>query len=170
MFDIGFWELALIGIVALLVVGPDRLPGLARTLGLWVGRIRRYVSTVRDDIEREIQADELKKMLEKPNDLNPLQDIVDETTNTISDAGKEIADVEKEAEDVMLGETPAPLGASNTVGSGDNETGVDAVTPETAATTVGEAVSVRSEVPAQTPARTSDEAVENTQDDEQRAR
>ena len=86
MFDIGFWELALIGVVALLVVGPDRLPALARTVGLWVGKIRRYVSTVRDDIEREIQADELKSLLSKADDLNPLKDIIDETGSTISDA------------------------------------------------------------------------------------
>ncbi len=166
MFDIGFWELALIGVVALLVVGPDRLPGLARTLGLWVGRIRRYVSTVRDDIEREIQADELKSMLEKSNVLNPLKDIVDETTSTINDAKKELAGVEKEAEDQNSGGSPAPLGASDSLSSDDDETGADAVTPDTAATNVGEAVGARSEVPAQTP----DEAVENTQDDEQRAR
>ncbi len=170
MFDIGFWELALIGVVALLVVGPDRLPALARTVGLWVGRIRRYVSTVRDDIEAEIQADELKKILEKPNDLNALQDIVDETTSTISDARKEIADVEQEAGDLMSEQSPVPPDASDVAGSDDDETGADEVTPEAAATTVGEAVRAHSEVPAQTPAETSDEAVENTQNDEQRAR
>ena len=103
MFDIGFWELALIGVVALLVVGPDRLPGLARTVGLWVGRIRRYVTTVRDDIEREFQADELKKMLDKPDELSSLQDIVDETTGTIRDAKMEFAGVEKDAEELMSG-------------------------------------------------------------------
>ncbi len=174
MFDIGFWELALISVVALLVVGPDRLPALARTVGLWVGRIRRYVSTVRDDIEAEIQADELKKILEKPNDLNALQDIVDETTSTISDARKEIADVEKEAGNPMSEQSPVPPDASDMLGSDDYETGADEVTPEAAATTVGEAVSAHSEVPAQTPAETSDdtsnEGVENTQNDEQRAR
>jgi sec-independent protein translocase protein TatB len=170
MFDIGFWELALIGVVALLVVGPDRLPALARTVGLWVGRIRRYVATVRDDIEAEIQADELKKILEKPDDLNPLQDIIDETTGTISDARNEIAGVEKEAGDLISEENPVPPDASDVLGSDDDETSADEVTPEAAATTVGEAVSAQSEVPAQTPAETSDEAVENTQNDEQRAR
>ncbi len=169
MFDIGFWELALIGVVALLVVGPDRLPALARTVGLWVGRIRRYVSTVRDDIEREIQADELKQMLEKRSDLNPLKDIIDETTSTIHDAKREIADVEKEAENLTSGDTPAPLGASGTIRS-DDETGTDAVTPQATATTVGETVSARSELPAQAPAEMSDEAAESTQNDEQRAR
>jgi sec-independent protein translocase protein TatB len=169
MFDIGFWELALIGVVALLVVGPDRLPGLARTVGLWVGRIRRYVSTVRDDIEREIQADELKKMLEKPDELSLLQDIVDETTGTISDAKKEFADVEKDTEKLMSGETTDPPGSSDTLGS-DDETGADTLTPDAAATAIGEALSAPAEVPAQAPEQTLDEAVQDTEPDERRAR
>lgn len=133
MFDIGFWELALIGVVALLVVGPDRLPGLARTIGLWLGRIRRYVSTVRDDIEREIQADELKKMLDKPDELNPLKDIIDETTGSIADAKKELADVEKSAEGLMSEDADVET-------IEDDETGADAITPRAAATSLGEAV------------------------------
>ena len=145
MFDIGFWELALIGVVALLVVGPDRLPGLARTVGLWVGRIRRYVSAVRDDIEREIQAEELKKMLDKPGDLNPLKEVVDETTGSIRQAKSEIEEVEKKGEDLMsdTGEdepakrTADPAAAA--LPAADDETGADAITPQTAATSVGEA-------------------------------
>jgi sec-independent protein translocase protein TatB len=133
MFDLGFWELALIGVVALLVVGPDRLPGLARTIGLWVGRIRRYVSTVRDDIEREIQADELRKMLDKPDELNPLKDIIDETTGSIADAKKELADVEKSAEDLMSEDADVET-------IEDDETGADAITPQAAATSLGEAL------------------------------
>lgn len=53
MFDIGFWELLLIGLVALLVIGPERLPGAARTLGLWVRRARALVNLVRDEVERQ---------------------------------------------------------------------------------------------------------------------
>ena len=169
MFDIGFWELTLIGVVALLVVGPDRLPALARTVGLWVGRIRRYVSSVRDDIEREIKADELKKMLDNPDELNPLQDILDETTGTFSDAKNEIAGVEKQAEELMSEEAVDPPVATDTLDS-DDETGADVVTPEAAATAVGEAVSARTEIPAQAAAGTSDEAVQDTQSDEQRSR
>jgi sec-independent protein translocase protein TatB len=169
MFDIGFWELTLIGVVALLVVGPDRLPGLARTVGLWVGRIRRYVTTVRDDIEREIQADELKKLLEKPDELSALQDIVDETTGTISDAKNEFAGVEKDAEELMSGETTDRSGSSQTLGSAD-ETGADTITPDAAAAAIGEAVSARAAVPAQAPDQTLDEAVQDTEPDERRSR
>lgn len=62
MFDIGFSELIVIGIVALVVIGPERLPKVARTAGLLLGRLQRYVSDVKADISREMQLDELKKL------------------------------------------------------------------------------------------------------------
>jgi sec-independent protein translocase protein TatB len=83
MFDIGFWELAIIGVVALLVIGPERLPRVARTAGLWMGRARRFVSTVKADIDREIAADELKKTLTKQAEVPELYDIVEDTKQTI---------------------------------------------------------------------------------------
>lgn len=61
MFDIGFTELLVIGVVALLVVGPERLPKVARTAGHLLGRFQRYVSTVKSDISREVQLEELRK-------------------------------------------------------------------------------------------------------------
>ena len=62
MFDIGFSELMVIGIVALLVIGPEKLPKVARTLGHLLGRAQRYVNDVKSDINREMQFDELKKL------------------------------------------------------------------------------------------------------------
>lgn len=62
MFDIGFSELLVIGVVALIVIGPERLPKVARTLGHLLGRAQRYVSDVKSDINREMQLDELKKL------------------------------------------------------------------------------------------------------------
>jgi len=61
MFDIGFTELMIIGVVALIVIGPERLPKVARTAGHLYGRMQRYVSTVKADISNEIQLDELRK-------------------------------------------------------------------------------------------------------------
>lgn len=58
MFDLGFWELVLIGIVGLLVVGPDRLPGFARELGRWVRKIRHLSSDARRELQRELQWDD----------------------------------------------------------------------------------------------------------------
>ncbi|HZX33297.1 MAG TPA: Sec-independent protein translocase protein TatB [Rhodocyclaceae bacterium] len=62
MFDVGFSELIVIGIVALIVIGPERLPKVARTVGHLLGRAQRYVNDVKADINREMQLDELKKL------------------------------------------------------------------------------------------------------------
>jgi len=61
MFDIGFSELVVIGVVALIVIGPERLPKVARAAGLLYGRMQRYVSAVKSDISREIQLDEIRR-------------------------------------------------------------------------------------------------------------
>lgn len=68
MFDVGFSELVVIGIVALVVIGPERLPKVARTVGLLLGRLQRYVGDVKADINREIQLDELKKLQQQMTD------------------------------------------------------------------------------------------------------
>ncbi|MCG6951468.1 MAG: Sec-independent protein translocase protein TatB [Betaproteobacteria bacterium] len=62
MFDIGFTELLVIGVVALIVVGPERLPRVARTVGALLGRLQRYVADVKADINREVELEELRKM------------------------------------------------------------------------------------------------------------
>ncbi len=61
MFDIGFTELLVIGVVALIVIGPERLPKVARTAGHMYGRMQRYVSSVKSDISREMEFDELRR-------------------------------------------------------------------------------------------------------------
>jgi sec-independent protein translocase protein TatB len=62
MFDVGFSEIVLIGVVALVVIGPERLPKAARTMGLLFGRLQRYVTDVKADISREMELDELRKL------------------------------------------------------------------------------------------------------------
>lgn len=84
MFDIGFWELTVIGVVALLVIGPERLPRVARTAGLWLGRARRFVTSVKADIDRELAAEELKKALTKQAESEGLYDIIEDTRKSIS--------------------------------------------------------------------------------------
>jgi sec-independent protein translocase protein TatB len=103
MFDIGFWELALISIIALLVVGPERLPAMARSAGLWVGRIRRYISHVKDDIEREIRADELRDMMKESSRIESLEEELGETRDTLKAVEREI-----EEADASLGRDGAP--------------------------------------------------------------
>jgi sec-independent protein translocase protein TatB len=63
MFDIGFSELVLVGVVALVVLGPERLPGAVRTASLWIGRIKRSFLAIKQDVEREIGADEIRRQL-----------------------------------------------------------------------------------------------------------
>lgn len=63
MFDIGFTELLLVGLVALVVLGPERLPGAVRTTGLWIGRLKRSFANIKAEVEREIGADEIRRQL-----------------------------------------------------------------------------------------------------------
>lgn len=94
MFDIGFWELTVIGVIALLVVGPERLPAMARSVGLWVGRIRRYVSHVKDDIEREIRAEELREMMQESSRIETLDEELGEARDTLKAVEKEIEEAD----------------------------------------------------------------------------
>ena len=103
MFDVGFWEVALIGVIALLVVGPERLPALARNVGLWVGRLRRYVNHVKQDIEREIHADEMRELIRNPGSassgLSELNDVARETASAVDDLRRGLNDAAKGSED-----------------------------------------------------------------------
>ena len=85
MFDIGFWELMVIGVVGLVVIGPDRLPGVARKLGYWVGRTRRFINNVRQDIDREIRQDELRQALERDASLDEIKTIINDSRFSIED-------------------------------------------------------------------------------------
>ncbi len=89
MFDIGFWELCLIAVVALLILGPERLPTAARTAGLWIGKARRMIGNVKSEIDRELQLDEVRKKLQeeesKLKESTGLGDLENLSENTISD-------------------------------------------------------------------------------------
>lgn len=93
MFDIGFWEIIIIVLVALLVVGPERLPGLAREIGRWVGKTRRFVHSVRSDFEQELQTDELRNMLKSQDrEIRQLKNMMDETETSLRE---DIEDTER---------------------------------------------------------------------------
>lgn len=104
MFDIGFSELILIAIVTLLVVGPERMPKVARTAGHLFGRLQRYVSEVKTDINRELKLDELRKleadMREKARDMEHTM------TDEINRADQELKQV---AEAVQMPPEPEPV-------------------------------------------------------------
>jgi len=63
MFDIGFWELCLIGLVSLIVIGPEKLPKVARIAGFWVGKGRHMVASVKEEIKEELKEEELRQLL-----------------------------------------------------------------------------------------------------------
>ena len=105
MFDIGFQELVLISVIALIVVGPERLPKMARTLGLWSGKIRYYVNQVKNDIDREVRAQELKELLDKPAaELKDLSSVAEETKGALDEAK---AAIETIPTDVSTANEPA---------------------------------------------------------------
>ena len=110
MFDIGFWELMLMGVVALLVVGPERLPKLAYTAGKWLGKGRSMLSAVKLEIDKEVKAEELKEILEKQKrQMNPIQDVFDETSSVVRDLKNETGQVVKKGRQAFEAEQRAPL-------------------------------------------------------------
>jgi sec-independent protein translocase protein TatB len=84
MFDVGFSELIVIALVALIVIGPERLPRVARTLGALLGRAQRYVNDVKADIQREVDLDELKSI------RSTFQDAAKSVEQSVSQVGEDL--------------------------------------------------------------------------------
>ena len=106
MFDIGFTELLVIAVVALIVIGPERLPKVARTLGHLFGRMQRYVNDVKADITREMELEELKKMQASMEDAaRSFQSSVQQEVNT---AEKEMNRMAQDTQAAMDANTEAP--------------------------------------------------------------
>ncbi len=102
MFDISFTEIMVIAVVALIVVGPDRLPKVARTLGHLLGRVRRYVSDVKNDIQREMEVEE----------LNELHSSVQEAAHSIENSVREEVSELQAATDIRTTTTPTATSQS----------------------------------------------------------
>ena len=128
MFEIGFAELFLLGVIALLVVGPDRLPALARTVGVWVGRAQRLVGQVRADIEREVRADELRRAAKEYSPTAALSDMRKEVEDFASEVSKPVDIDAKKAESANSGTSdteptgPAAAPASDATDTADTNT------------------------------------------------
>jgi sec-independent protein translocase protein TatB len=91
MFEIGFWEIVLVFVVALVVVGPERLPGLARTAGLWIGKARRMVADVKDEEERELRVDELKRSISQQEAAEEIRRLADRVKSINTDIQTEVS-------------------------------------------------------------------------------
>ena len=109
MFDVGFSEMIIIAVVALIVIGPERLPKVARTAGHLLGRLQRYVGDVKSDINREMQLDELKKLQEQ--------------------VAAEARDMEKQVNEQM---TSVESSLNDSIATGIEEKSADTATPVTA--------------------------------------
>ena len=83
MFDVGFSELCLIGLVSLLGIGPERLPKVARLVGFWLGKTRSMVASVKEEIKLELQAEELRQIFKEQAGLQDVQQMLDETSDTL---------------------------------------------------------------------------------------
>ncbi len=89
MFDIGFLEIMVIGVVALLVVGPNELPGLIRNVGRGLGKLRGFLSSVKSDLDFEIdKANEIKQMVEKESEIARLHEIIERNAATVPVQGR----------------------------------------------------------------------------------
>ncbi len=104
MFDVGFSEILVIAVVALIVIGPERLPKVARTLGHLFGRLQRYVAEVKADIDREMQMEELKKL------QSSMQEAAHSVEKSMSEGVRDTeTQIKAVAEDVeKTGENAAP--------------------------------------------------------------
>lgn len=90
MFDVGFWEFALIGIITLIVVGPERMPGIAKTAGRYIGKAKRFVAKIQTDINNEIEVDQLKAHLDLEDKDANIVEIIDETKASVKKSLDEI--------------------------------------------------------------------------------
>ena len=92
MFDIGVTKLAIVGGIALIVIGPEKLPGLARTFGTLMGRARRYVADVKEEVNRSMDLDELRKAQASFQDAaQAVQSSIDQSTTAIENSGSAVA-------------------------------------------------------------------------------
>jgi sec-independent protein translocase protein TatB len=127
MFDVSFSELMVIGVIALIVIGPERLPKVARTVGHLLGRAQRYVNDVKSDIQREIELDELRKFKSEMEDtahtlhgslsetgaslMEPVERLRDELDHSAKDAAEALSQARADAQKTLPGIPPVHDGA-----------------------------------------------------------
>ncbi len=116
MFDIAFSELLVIGLVALIVIGPERLPKLARTAGQWLGKLNRYVAQVKQDIDRDLKLEELRRLQQEMKETAQRYEILAEETRR---------EIEEEADQVKR-----VVAAMSTTDQGLTQKAYEALTAE----------------------------------------
>lgn len=112
MFDIGFLELVVCAVVALIVLGPERLPTAARTLGRWVGRARRMVRNLTDEVDRQLKAEELRERIRQERSAVGLEEIQQSVRSALDEARQFDQYL---VPDVPPAQVPAPVPATATL-------------------------------------------------------
>lgn len=105
MFDIGFTEIVLCLLVALVVIGPEQLPQTVRSVALWVGRLKRSLRDTREEIERQIGADDIRRQLHNEDIMRSLEETQRRITETMSSAQASVQQVQQDVQQAL--EQPA---------------------------------------------------------------
>ncbi|WIO74882.1 Sec-independent protein translocase protein TatB [Porticoccaceae bacterium LTM1] len=112
MFDIGFFELLLIAVLGLIVIGPARLPEVVRSISLWIGRLKRSISNVKQDMEREFHIDEVRRQLHNEEVMRRLNASKQEIERAVSGQGPEQTTNNKSSDSTTANDN-APAQKSN---------------------------------------------------------
>ena len=102
MFDIGFSELLVIGVLTLIVMGPERLPETVRTIGLWIGRLRQMFTAARSELENEVGMHEVRRQLHNEQILRNLEDTKDELAKNKAELEASAAELTKPIDDTPI--------------------------------------------------------------------
>jgi sec-independent protein translocase protein TatB len=128
MFDVGLSELMVIGVVALIVIGPERLPRVARTVGHLLGRLQRYVNTVKSDINREMHLEDLKRFEQRMS--SELSSIESSVSASVSSAVAGVAHDLQTMESDMSPQNAPDIAVSPALTCGESPPGKQAATPD----------------------------------------
>jgi len=96
MFDVGFWELCLIGLVSLLVIGPEKLPAAARVAGFWLGKTRNMVASVKAEIKEELQAEEMRQIFKEHSGIEEVESLLDKGNDAVDKMSASIKSISEE--------------------------------------------------------------------------
>ncbi|MEY3107080.1 MAG: hypothetical protein RIT35_1253 [Pseudomonadota bacterium] len=98
MFDIGFSELVMIGLVSLLVIGPERLPKVARIAGFWIGKSRAMMASVKAEIKQELQEEEIRQILKEQIKLEEFHAAINETSDITNSIKETLVELPEKAQ------------------------------------------------------------------------
>ncbi len=102
MFEIGFSELLMLGLVSLLVIGPERLPKVARLAGFWVGKLQKTIAGVKAEIRHELQVEEMRQLMQEKTGLDEYQQAIKEANASIADIKSSLQDAQEPAKPNLI--------------------------------------------------------------------